>query len=79
VRTLYTHARMLALAAFREVVVLVICGDRDVLTPLEQSRAIVAELPDSELVVVENAGHVVLLEHPEIVNAALASFLRRVS
>jgi pimeloyl-ACP methyl ester carboxylesterase len=79
VRTLYSHARLLALAALREVPVLVICGDADVLTPLAHSEEICAALPDAEMIVVENGGHVVLLEHADKVNAAIASFLRRVT
>jgi pimeloyl-ACP methyl ester carboxylesterase len=78
-RTLYSHARLLALAALRSVPVLVICGDTDVLTPLAQSEAICRELPDAQLVVVEGAGHVVMLEHADEVNAALAGFLSRVA
>jgi pimeloyl-ACP methyl ester carboxylesterase len=78
-RTLYTHARLLALAALREVPVLVICGDMDVLTPLAHSQEIVAALPDAEMVVVENGGHVVLLEHADEVDEALAAFLRKVA
>ena len=78
-RTLYTHARLLALAALREVPVLVICGDMDVLTPLAHSEEIVATLPDAEMVVVENGGHVALLEHADQVDEALANFLRKVA
>jgi pimeloyl-ACP methyl ester carboxylesterase len=79
VRTLYTHARHLALAALRHVPVLVVCGDIDVLTPLAHSQKICEALPDAEMVVVENGGHVVLLEHADEVNAAIGSFLRRMS
>ncbi|GAA1815818.1 alpha/beta hydrolase [Planosporangium flavigriseum] len=79
VRTLYTHARLLALAALRTVPVLIVCGDVDLLTPLAHSHEICEALPGSELVVVENGGHVALLEHADEVNAALGSFLRRVS
>jgi pimeloyl-ACP methyl ester carboxylesterase len=78
-RTLYTHARLLALAALREVPVLVVCGDVDVLTPLAHSEEIVAALPDAEMVVVAGGGHVVLLEHADEVNEALETFLRKVS
>ena len=37
-RTLYTHDRVLALGAFKQIPVLVICGDEDLLTPVEHSR-----------------------------------------
>jgi pimeloyl-ACP methyl ester carboxylesterase len=78
-RTLYTHARLIALAALRQVPVLVVCGDLDVLTPLAHSQEICEALPDAEMVVVAGGGHVVLLEHADEVNAAIGSFLRRVS
>jgi pimeloyl-ACP methyl ester carboxylesterase len=78
-RALYTHARLLALAALREVPVLVVCGDADVLTPLAHSREICNALPDAEMVVVADGGHVVLLEHADEVNAAIGSFLDGVS
>jgi pimeloyl-ACP methyl ester carboxylesterase len=78
-RTLYAHARLLALAALRSVPVLVICGDVDVLTPLAHSEEICTALPNAEMVVVEGGGHVVLLEHADEVNEALAAFLERVA
>jgi pimeloyl-ACP methyl ester carboxylesterase len=79
VRTLYAHARLLALAALRHVPVLVICGDSDFLTPLAHSKEICAALPDAELVEVPDGGHVALLEHPEVVNEALRAFFGRVA
>ena len=78
-RTLYSHARLLALAALRSVPVLVVVGDTDVLTPLAHSEEICRELPDARLVVIEGGGHVVMLEHADEVNAALAAFLTRVA
>jgi pimeloyl-ACP methyl ester carboxylesterase len=74
-RTLYTHARVLALAALRDVPVLLVCGDRDYLTPVAQTRAIARILPDARLVVVPQAGHVALLEHPDAVNTVIGEFL----
>jgi pimeloyl-ACP methyl ester carboxylesterase len=51
--------------------------------PLEHSEQIVeglggAEQPNVELVVVPDAGHMVLLEKPDVVSAALGRLLRRV-
>jgi pimeloyl-ACP methyl ester carboxylesterase len=76
-RALYSHDRLLALGAFREVPVLVICGNEDLLTPVEHSEAICEALPHAELFVVPNGGHVVLLEHSEAVNAVLVPFVRK--
>lgn len=74
-RTLYSHDRVLALGAFKEIPVLVICGDEDVLTPVEHSEAICEALPHAELVVIAKGGHVALLEHSEAVNDALVPFV----
>ncbi len=75
-RALYTHDRVLALAGFKEIPVLVICGDEDLLTPVEHSEALCEALPHAEMVVIGNGGHVALLEHSEAVNAVLLPFLR---
>jgi pimeloyl-ACP methyl ester carboxylesterase len=75
IRTLYTHDRVMALGALTEIPVLVICGDEDLLTPVEHSREICAALPGAELVVVPRGGHVALLEHSEVVNEALVPFV----
>lgn len=74
-RALYSHARYPALEALREVKVLAICGDRDALTPLSHSEEICRVLPKAQLVVIPEAGHVALLEYPEIVNEAMVAFL----
>jgi pimeloyl-ACP methyl ester carboxylesterase len=76
-RTLYTHDRVMALGALADIPVLVICGDEDLLTPVEHSEAICRALPTAELVVVPRGGHVVLLEHSEAVNAVLLPFVLR--
>ncbi|MFE2545305.1 alpha/beta fold hydrolase [Actinacidiphila glaucinigra] len=54
---------------------LVLAGDKDLLTPSEHSRSIAERLPDTELVVVPGAGHLVMLEHPELVSTHLAALL----
>lgn len=76
-RTLYLHSRYPALAALKDVPTLVICGDRDLITPIEHSEEIVRRLPDAEFVKVPDSGHVVMLEHAEVVNEALIRFLDR--
>lgn len=77
-RTLYSHARYPALEALRDKPVLLICGDRDPITPVAHSEDIKTHLPDAELVVVPESGHMVLLEHADEVNAALVAFLEKV-
>ncbi len=75
-RALYLHDKTMALGAMTDIPVLVICGDEDLLTPVEHSQAICAALPNAELVIVPGAGHVVLLEHHEAVNAVIVGLVR---
>lgn len=54
---------------------LVIVGDEDVVTPVDEARTMAALIPAARLVVVEGAGHLAPLEQGATVNAALAEFL----
>ncbi|MBC9717318.1 alpha/beta hydrolase [Streptomyces sp. TRM66268-LWL] len=71
------HDKQAALRHFAEVPVLVLAGDKDLVTPSEHSEAIADELPEAELVIVPDAGHLVMLEHPELVMDRLADLLAR--
>ncbi|WP_372443234.1 alpha/beta fold hydrolase, partial [Actinoplanes teichomyceticus] len=77
--TLYRHSRLPALSALRGVPVLVVVGTRDYLTPVTHSEQIIEQLPEAELLKVENSGHVVMLEKADEVNAALIPFLEKIS
>jgi pimeloyl-ACP methyl ester carboxylesterase len=57
------------------VPVLVITGDDDQIVPTEQSIRLVGELPNAQLVVVPNCGHVPHEECPQPFLAAVGSFL----
>ncbi|WP_329137063.1 alpha/beta fold hydrolase [Streptomyces sp. NBC_00670] len=71
------HDKTEALAHFTEVPVLVLAGVDDLVTPSEHSEEIARLLPDAELVLVPDAGHLVMLEHPEVVTDRLADLLVR--
>ncbi|MET9695701.1 alpha/beta hydrolase [Streptomyces sp. NPDC006529] len=71
------HDKTTALRAFADLPVTVIAGDRDMITPPEHSAAIAAELPDAELVILEETGHLMMLERPETVTALLTELLAR--
>ncbi|MGW3956046.1 alpha/beta fold hydrolase [Streptomyces sp. NPDC004752] len=72
------HDKTEALTRFADMPVLVLAGVRDLITPSEHSEAIADLLPDAELVLVPDAGHLVMLEHPEVVTDRLADLLTRV-
>ena len=73
-----------AVEPLRLVPTLVLTGDADKLIPQAHSDRIVEELgregsDRTEYVVVPDAGHLVLLERPAAVTAALSALLRRVA
>ncbi|MDH6225508.1 alpha/beta fold hydrolase [Streptomyces chilikensis] len=71
------HDKTAALARFRGLPVLIVSGEGDLVTPVGHSETMARELPGAELVRVPDAGHLVMLEHPEVVNARLADLLTR--
>ena len=54
---------------------LVMCGDSDQLTPPENSTEIAGLIPGAELVMVPRCGHMLTMERPEAVNAAMRDWL----
>lgn len=54
---------------------LVVVGREDNLTPPKYSEYLRANIPNSTLEVIEDAGHMVMLEQPDRFNAALERFL----
>jgi len=54
---------------------LVIGGTADVLTPPKYSVYLRDHIPGAELVLVDAAGHMVMLEKPEVVSRAISKFI----
>ncbi len=55
---------------------LIVCGRQDRLTPIKYSEYLASKIPNARLVLVEGAGHSVMVEQPEAVNQALVEFVR---
>ncbi len=55
---------------------LIMVGEKDTRTPPRFSHLLHAEIPDSRLVVVKDAGHCLALERPQVVNAEIIKFLK---
>lgn len=72
------HDRAEVVPVFDRVPTLVLVGDRDLMLPPEHSAVLADAIPTAELTVVPGAGHVVILERPHIVNAALRKLIDRV-
>ncbi|CAM5505667.1 alpha/beta fold hydrolase [Streptomyces abikoensis] len=69
------HEKREALCAFEGMPVVVAAGDKDLLTPSEHSEAIAEALPDARFLLLEETGHLLMLERPEAVTAQLADLL----
>jgi pimeloyl-ACP methyl ester carboxylesterase len=55
---------------------LIITGDRDLFTPVDQSREMAARIPAAELMVIPSGTHYTPLEFPELIHLRVHKFLR---
>lgn len=58
---------------------LVLCGREDRMTPVKYSEFLASRIPNARLVLVEGAGHFVMVEKPAAVNEALVDWLPALS
>jgi pimeloyl-ACP methyl ester carboxylesterase len=72
-----TQQRLETLAALGDVPAAVLVGDHDRLTPPPCAQSIAAALPGTELTVFPGAGHMLILERPDQVSAALVGIVQR--
>ncbi|MFX0077866.1 MAG: alpha/beta fold hydrolase [Candidatus Hermodarchaeota archaeon] len=56
---------------------LVVVGDEDKLTPVKWSQYLADHLRNATLTIIEQAGHMVMLEQPEKLNQAIDAFLSK--
>jgi 3-oxoadipate enol-lactonase len=53
----------------------VVCGEEDILKPVKFSKLIAENIPNSELAVIPNCGHVTIFEKPHVLNSMLLGFV----
>ncbi|WXG71695.1 alpha/beta hydrolase [Rhodococcus sovatensis] len=70
-KTLELHDESDALVELARIPATVVCGDDDWIIPFDSSVALADALPAAEMVRIRQAGHLVQLEFPDKVNAAL--------
>lgn len=56
---------------------LVICGEKDSLTPPSVMKEMFHKIPNAEYVEIKNSGHMSPIENPEEVNKAITQFLQK--
>ncbi|GAB2519334.1 alpha/beta fold hydrolase [Nocardia heshunensis] len=76
-QALATYDRTDALATLSSIPTLVLCGSADSLTPPSHSVAMAAAVDHSDLVLIEGAGHSVIIEQPTQVANALTRLITR--
>lgn len=73
------HDKTAALPLLRGRPAFVLAGTDDLITPASHSRVLASALPEADLTLVPGAGHLVLLERPDEVNAAMTGLLEAVA
>lgn len=73
-------ARVSALDLLPKITVpsLVVAGENDLVIPMAESAAMANAIPNAELAIIPQAGHLASLENPASVNAALQAFLAKI-
>jgi pimeloyl-ACP methyl ester carboxylesterase len=71
------HDKLHALDTMNGVETLIMAGERDLMTPADHSREMVEHVPGAELVILPEAGHLVMLEHPDVVSDHLRDLVER--
>jgi pimeloyl-ACP methyl ester carboxylesterase len=66
------------LSVFDRVPSLVLSGANDLVLPVAHSEALADAIPSADYVVLPNAGHALILEHPDAVGEALRTLVGRV-
>jgi pimeloyl-ACP methyl ester carboxylesterase len=74
---LIAYDKRAALPALGRVPVVVMVGERDLITPVRHAEELTAQIPGADLVVVPGAGHLLTLERAAEVNHHLWRLLRR--
>jgi pimeloyl-ACP methyl ester carboxylesterase len=72
-----SHDKLDALEVLNGVETLILAGDQDVMTPADHSRDMHEEVPGAELVVVPDAGHMIMLEHHALVSEHIRDLVER--
>jgi pimeloyl-ACP methyl ester carboxylesterase len=71
------HDKLTALRALGQVPVVVVTGERDKVVPLKQSESLATAIPGAELLKVPQAGHVIIMERPALINEIIIDLVTR--
>jgi len=71
------HDKLDSLEVLNGVETLIMGGERDAMTPADHSREMVERVPGAELAILPEAGHLLMLEHHDVVTDHLRSLVER--
>ena len=71
------HDKLRALDVLNGVETLIMVAEQDILTPADHSREMVEVVPGAELVVLPQGGHMIMLEHHDVVTDRLRELVER--
>lgn len=57
---------------------LILCGTDDIMTPIKYSQYLASNIPESLIVLIKGAGHMVMIEKPDELNMAIGEFVRKI-
>ncbi len=75
--TFLDHDKLATLPVLEKLPVTILVGSADLMTPVEHARTLAAALPDAEVQVLPDVGHMVTTERPAVVARALRRLLER--
>ncbi|QZA87677.1 alpha/beta hydrolase [Salinarchaeum sp. IM2453] len=62
-----------------QIPIQLVAGENDKLTPPAEHEKLQKLLPEAELDIIPDAGHLVMLEQPEAVNSSISAFLQKIA
>lgn len=71
------HDKLAALDVLNGVETLILGGEADLMTPADHSREMVSRVPGAELLILPRAGHLLMLEHHDVVSDHLRGLVER--
>lgn len=74
-RGLAQRADVTAMLPRIDVPTLVVCGEHDLISPVEEMRGIAAAIPGAQFHQIKDVGHMAPLEDPQAVNRAIRDFI----
>ncbi len=72
-----SHDKLDALGVLDDIETLVMGGEQDAVTPADHTREIAGRLPKATLVILPEAGHMLMLEHHDVVTDQLRALVER--